>query len=358
MPDNKSHYFHAEAHALTGKLMLPFEEQIKEQAFVKLEGESEKLLLEGDSEEVRRKAQRNYRSQHAKEYRLEGIISYSAAHTQASGHKSKKHPGGFVTLATSVVENLNVLNVVTADRVVAQISTTHFPNQYSPEVTFLGTHFENLRIARHKTLPELKIDFVGNAPKPKEDAVGKEIDKYYPTRRTSFMESVETQYKRLRDRLEGFISKLEPEHREHLKAKDSWLAKHYHGFSEFNYERLQSDATLAARKDAEAKAPLNNGDKWEGVTCSLIEHVEIEDIRIPVKGPDPQVTPPPILIPSPAHCFGHVIHVPDFGTIFLAELKVNHNSFHLTMIRLELGCLADGSASFATCNVNGKGGGG
>ncbi len=91
------------------------------------------------------------------------------------------------------------------------------------------------------------------------------------------------------------------------------------------------------------------------MTCSLVEHVEIEDIVIPVKGEDPKDPPPPIVYHPPAHCFGHVIHVPDFGTIFLAELKVNHNSFHLTMIRLELGCIADGSASIATCNVNGGG---
>jgi hypothetical protein len=86
----------------------------------------------------------------------------------------------------------------------------------------------------------------------------------------------------------------------------------------------------------------------------LVEQVVIEDIKIDKKDGDR------IVIPPPARCLGHVIHVPDFGTIFLAELKVNHNSFHLTMIRLELGCIADGSASIVSCNVNGgtgKGGG-
>ena len=110
-----SHYFHAEAHALVGKLKLPFEEQIKKQAFVKLEGHLADLT---DDE----RAQRNYISQHAKDFRLEGIISYAAAHTQVSGHRSDKNDGASVTLATSVVENLNILNVVTADRVVAQTS--------------------------------------------------------------------------------------------------------------------------------------------------------------------------------------------------------------------------------------------
>src|SRR5215469_4991733 len=107
-----SHYFHAEAHALSGKLKLPFREEIKKQAFVKVEGN----LADLPEDE---RARRSYFSQHARNFRLEGIISYAAAHTQVSGHDSDKHKGAAVTLATSVVEGLNVLNVITADRVVA-----------------------------------------------------------------------------------------------------------------------------------------------------------------------------------------------------------------------------------------------
>ena len=335
----RPHYFHAEADALTGKLNLPFEEQIKKQAYVKLEGDSQKLLLEGDELKAvkEKKPQDNYLSQHAKNYRLEGIISYTAAHTQVSGHRSKKNPDAFVTLATSSVENLNVLNVVTADKVVAQISTTHFPDDYSPQVTFLGTHFENLRIARHQTEPILNLGFAGDRPKGK--------DAYYPTRGTPLMASVEKQYQRLRDSFGRIKPQLDPEYLRRLEDKESWLSKQYHGFSDFNYKDLQNSARDAA--DRSAKAANGNGGKWDGVTCSLVEHVEIEDIEIERKAGNP------IVIPPPARCIGHVIHVPDFGTIFLAELKVNHNSFHLTMIRLELGCIADGSTSLVTCSVNG-----
>ena len=349
--NDRSHYFHAEAHALTGKLNLPFEEQIKKQAFVKLEGDSRKLLLEAKGDETgeapetrklrRRMAQENYLSQRTKSFRLENVISYSAAHTQVSGHRSVKHKDAFVTLSTSVVENLNVLNVVTADRVVGQISTTHFPDDYSPHVTFLGTHFENLRIAQHKVDPVLNLGFAGERPKGPKG--------YYPTRGTPLMTSVERQYQRLRGGLDEFKSHMEPEHVERLGAGDSWLSKQYHGLSGFDYGALQSCAQEAA--EISAKAPNGNGGKWDGVTCSLVEHVEIEDIKIPERNGDTFVIPPP------ARCLGrgHVIHVRDFGTIFLAELTVNHNSFHLTMIRFELGCIADGSASLASCSVNGKG---
>jgi hypothetical protein len=360
-----SHYFHAEAHALSGKLILPFEEQIKKQALVKLEGDSKQLLLEakgdqtGEGEDTRKlrekRAQENYLSQHSKNYRLESIISYSAAHTQVSGHRSKKHPDRFVTLATSVVENLNVLNVVTADRVVAQISTTHIPGQYSPEVTFLGTHFEGLRIARHKAEPALNLAFAGERP------VGEAA--YYPTEATKkekgLMASAEKLYEKLRTdyataRARMVEAKLEEDLRR-LEADDSWFAKQYHRFSNFNYEELGKAASAAAAIDNDPKTRAINGDKWEGVTCSLVDHIEIENIEIPVNEPE---NADPIVIRPPAHSFGHVIHVPDFGTIFLAELKVNHNSFNLTMIRLELGCIADGTALVATCHVNGKGGGG
>ena len=189
MANNRtSHFFHAEAHALAGNLSLPFEQNIKKQAFVKLEG---KLADLSDEE----RAQRNYFSQHGKNFRLEGIISYASAHTQVSGHRSNKHEGASVTLATSVVEDLNVLNVVTADRVVAQISTTHFPDEYSPEVTFLGTHFENLRIARHKAEPYLNLGLVGERPKGNGD------DALYVRGQTSLMAGARRQYERLKEKL-------------------------------------------------------------------------------------------------------------------------------------------------------------
>jgi hypothetical protein len=315
----KPHYFHAEAHALAGQLVLPFKEEIKKQAFVKLEGQ-----LEGLSDEER--AQRNYFSQHAKNFRLESIISYAAAHTQVSGHVSKKHPGASVTLATSEVIDLNVLNVVTADRVVAQISTTHYPGVRAPEVTFLGTHFENLRIARHRTEPYLRLDLVGEKP---ADATAMHV-----SQGTNFMKAVEGQYKSLKSGLQSLSEEVRK--KIGLTNSDSALSKKYHGL-DLNYAEIKAQADAANKP----------GGAWDGITCSLVENVEIKDIS--VKGADGK----PVQIPPPAKSFGHVIHIPDFGTIYLAELRVNHNSFNLTMIRLALGCIADGNVGAGTAVVNG-----
>jgi len=324
MTDVNSHYFHAEAHALAGKLDLPFKEQIKKQAFVKLEG----TLADLSDEE---RAQRNYFSQHAENFRLEGIISYAAAHTQVSGHESKKHEGASVTLSTSVVEDLNVLNIVTADRVVAQISTTHLPGVQTPAVTFLGTHFENLRIARHRTEPYLNFDLVGQKL---SGATAMHVDQG-----TGFMKSLDAQYKRLRAGLDGLLG--DDRKKARFTSADGSLTKKYHGL-DLNYSDISAQATAANA----------SGKSWDGITCSLVENVEIKDIS--VKDGDGKS----IQIPPPARSCGHVIHIPDFGTIFLAELTVNHNSYNLTMIRLELGCIADGSVSMVSCNVNGRGGSG
>ena len=331
-----SHYFHAEAHALEGKLRLPFEDEIKKQAYVKLEGKLANLATKG-------RAKRNCFSQTAAAFRLEGILSYAGAHTQVSGQDSEKRAGASVTLATSVVEELNVLNVVTADRVVAQIATTHFPGEYTPEVTFLGTHFENLRIACHQAEPYLKIDFLGAR------AAGRDAMPVDPG--TDFMQAVEAQYKSVKARIEALPE--DDRRKMGLAGTDEWLAKKYHGFH-LNYTEIEKQAHAAKKKDdqgrnSKKKDRNSRESEWGGITCSLVENVEIKGIdRTAADGKS-------VRVPPPAKTFGHVIHIPDFGNVFLAELTVKHNSCQLTMIRLDMGCLASGILGLASANVNGRG---
>lgn len=142
-----THRYHAEATALEGQIDLPFSQPIERQAFAKITGERSAYL-----------------SQHSDPFRVEGIVSYGAAHTQVSGHEEDKHGNPFITLSTSVVEDLNILNVVTADRVVAQISTEHPRDGSIPTVTFLGSQFVNLRIAGHPVEVVLDWDILRDYP--------------------------------------------------------------------------------------------------------------------------------------------------------------------------------------------------
>lgn len=144
------HSYNADASVLCADLEQPLKEEIRPQAFVKLPRDGQ------------------YQFSQAAPFRFEGVLSHQGGYTQVAGHPSSKHDG-FSTLATSVLEGLNVLDVVTADRVVAQISTVHpaYGTGQVPSVTFLGTRFENLRIGGQKVEIEPFLDILG--PKPADD---------------------------------------------------------------------------------------------------------------------------------------------------------------------------------------------
>lgn len=168
--EERYHIYFAEASALEGELKLPFVQRLSTPTFVKLNEKG------------------GYLSQHTDTFRLGGVISFRSAYTQVAGNRDEKPGHGWNTLSTSVIEGLNVLDVVTADRVVAQMSTDHPLVGYVPTVTFLGTRFENLRISGHP----VKLDFEPNivGPKPANDAP-------YTTD-PGFLDRVRQQYERIR----------------------------------------------------------------------------------------------------------------------------------------------------------------
>lgn len=277
----KTHYFHAEAGVLHARLRRPLEQEVKPQAFVKLP------------------YQGGYLSERAENYRLEGIISFKSAYTHVGGHKSLKDGHGWTTLATSAIDGLNVFDIVTADRVVGQISTEHPLEGHVPTVTFLGTRFENLKIAGHKIDPQLNLNV---CPKPDKDLL--------------YLED------------EGFLGRASDHHRRVSKG----------GFPESVHSKYQVNipnrAELRRQWDAYLtdESPEANKPK-AAIDCSLVTDAKAGGWK----------------------SAGHIIEVPEFGRIFLAELTVDCNSFSLAMIRLELGCVGDGSGTAGTLVVNGGG---
>jgi hypothetical protein len=279
----REHIYHAEATVLFGHLHLPLEQEIKPQAFAKL---SEKG---------------GYIAHQPCDYRLESVISYRSAHTQVAGNREAKEGHGWSTLVTSVVEGLNILDVVTADRVVAQVSTEHPLIGYVPHITFLGTRFENLRIAGHEVKLDLDLNIFGD--KPEDDAPY--------TRSDGFVKRVTAQHINLRKRHEGHQNPL---------------------------------AGLLERYNRVPESFENSSGTEEKVECSLVNQAEGE---------------------YPGRSFGHVIHVPDFGTIHLATLHLRHCDYkpgtripqqthvHLNMIEAKMGSVANGTATVATTRTNG-----
>lgn len=168
MPDTskREHIFNAEAKLLEGNLRLPLVQHIHPQAHAQLESGG------------------GYKAIHSRDFRLEGVVSFASAYTQVTGSPGTKPNQGWSTLSTTVIEKLNILEVVTADRVVGQIITEHPLSGYVPTISFLGTRFENLRIAGYPVELEFDLGFFGD--KPEEDApytkssavVGRVSDQY------------------------------------------------------------------------------------------------------------------------------------------------------------------------------------
>jgi hypothetical protein len=257
------HYYHAQASVLSGILERPVQQPIAPQASVSIPDKG------------------GYYSERATGFRVEGVLSFGSGYTHVAGHMSRKPGHGWVTLATSVVENLNVMEVLTADRVVSQISTEHPLEGHVPTVTFIGSRFENLRIAGVQIEPVMDLNLC-------EGTAGKS---------GVFLINDAAFLKRVGEHYAQFASKNSP----------TWARERYH----WNPGLVKSRGH---------------------VECSIVSGLK-EKFPGAVK---------------------NVIDVPHFGRIVLGELLVDQLSFHLTMVRVEMGCIGHGSASMAIAMSNGR----
>jgi hypothetical protein len=297
-PEKRTHDYHAQADVLVGELRLPLKQPIKSQANAKLSENG------------------GYIAQHELDYRLESVMSFRAAHTHVAGNPGVKKGHGWTTLASSVVEGLNILNVITADLVVGQVSLDYPEVGYVPTITFLGTRFENLKIAGHPVHVHLNLDILGPRPKvPAPDA--------------------ETAY--TRDR--SFLDRARGQYGEALTHPILVKDAPPRLFKDGSEDVLQKDLSGRYSNSPPARS---DGNDTESVRCSLVSGIKGE-------------------FPGKRH--GHLIEIPDFGTMILGELCIENSVFdgatpkktlvQLTMIELRMGCIADGDTSVSSTIANG-----
>jgi len=272
---NRVHYYHADASGLGGYFESPIAQIIAPQAPMSLSPAG------------------GYGSARSENFRIEGLLSYRSASTQVSGHLSKKEGKGWMTLVTSVVEGLNVLDVITADRLSVQISTEHPLEGDYPKVTFLGTSFENFKVAGSPVdvSVDLNICDQGNGDGyPSQSCVSSE----------RFLARVAEQYARMND------AKNLPKWVEDRTVPD-WIKERY------RWDKKQAG-------------------KSGSVLSSVVKETKGE---------------------FPGRPFGNVLEVPEFGRVFLGELLVDCSSYQVTMLRLEMGCLGQGQLAGAVAQSNG-----
>ncbi len=269
------HLYHAGAHALGGHIERPFNQHIPVQAPLSLPpvGGHASSRVEG--------------------FDFNSAISFKAAYTHVSGSQSKKN-GAWNTVASAVIEGLNILNVFQVGRLVSQISTEHPAEGYIPKVTFVGSQFEDVRIGGFPVEIVLDLDICewsGNGEYPDEACV----------RDKKFIDRVKAQRHGMH----------------HPKSIPSWCKDKK--VPHWVKDRYTWDNSATHAKDS--------------VQCSLVKEIRGE---------------------FPGRPFGHAFEVPEFGKVFLGELLVDATTFRLIMFRIELGCGNSGSTSGGGTDIEGR----
>jgi|SRR5579859_1422119 len=120
-------HFHANAHAFSAHFTRPFEHQIDSLAAAALPVTGGHGCARVDN------------------FQFQQFISIKAAYTHVSGGYQEDDDSNN-TLVTSTMEGLNMMDVLTADRVVCRLYTKHFKDAPEGNVTMHGSKFENLQI--------------------------------------------------------------------------------------------------------------------------------------------------------------------------------------------------------------------
>jgi hypothetical protein len=311
------HIYHAEAYILKGKLEHPIEQPIQEYGRVVLENTRRESLI----------------TQTVGETNIEGLISFKRGHTRVVGaHVQQKKDiykddhAGWVTLATSALEGYNVVDTVTVDRVVAQLSTEHpMTNGHVPRVNFIGTRFENLRVGGYPVEVELDLAICG--PKPENNL-------HYLQDR-DFLDRVHRQ-------LDGIADSDDlPESME----------------QGYGAEIAYIDELKKRSKEDAVKVVPVNGNGHPKLRFSLVKKIK------------------PIPLPG-VRTFGNHIFIPNFGTVALAEVEIGikhehhdfghrkvvppgtepsgSNYFTLEMMKIRLGCSTSGNTETGGATANGN----
>jgi hypothetical protein len=125
---DRTFLYHAHATGVTGRITLPFDEVIPVQA-------PAAIPVTG-----------GYSSTRVENFRYREILSFRSATSVVSGDFSARKQS-YETLMSAAIEGLNILDVVTADLIVARLTSMHPKDGGEPSIIPVGSYFENLRIA-------------------------------------------------------------------------------------------------------------------------------------------------------------------------------------------------------------------
>jgi hypothetical protein len=265
-------YYHADGAAVGGFLTLPVERSVSSRA-------SASLAQAGGED-----------SKSTQTVAGHGVFTVGKATVRVHGRHEPEN-GLWRSVVTTTVEKLNIQEIITADRIVAQLSVLHWCDGRPDRISISGTQYLNLRMGNVLVEPTLTTETF---------QISRDV-----------VEPNEPDF----ESLPTFDSL-------YRVAEDQFsLAREKTGWPDWLKRRLAS------------KDPATTLKERGNVLCTIVQ-------QVPVK--------------SPLVSYGHVVRVPDFGNVFLGELLVSPKQTHLTMLRTELGSLAAGNLSFASARSNGS----
>jgi hypothetical protein len=148
----RTFHYHASAHALSGQFWRPFQRVIEVQAPTTLPS----IGGVGNSR--------------VDNFRLDNLVSCKAGYTHVLGSEMEvKDAQGRARIAhttqvTSTVEGLNILDVITADRIVGRLTSVHDAEDKDAggeaRIIMIGSRFENFRVAGCEAYVHLHRDLL------------------------------------------------------------------------------------------------------------------------------------------------------------------------------------------------------
>jgi len=217
-------------------------------------------------------------------------VSFESAHAMVAGSYSDRD-NTYDSLGMCVIEGLNIMGVVTAQRIVARISASHPADGSEPSITPHGSSIQGLRIGGRKPVLDLAIDTFG---------------------KFDTMKSVRDAYRSDKDGFRKEFDSLSL-----VNRKDEVPKRVQSYFSNF--------------EQASEEIPERDGI----ISCSLLRGID--------------------KLGSEHAFFGHTIHVKGFGVIRLAEFKIMQKERRLVMLQVDLGSTPQGVMAAGTAAGNGSG---
>ncbi len=236
--------FHGHGHALSGEFRHPLWSIIPAQASASLSTIGGIAVAHGEN------------------FHFQDFVCFKSAHTHISGKRRRDEAGEtFVTHASTVVKGLNILGVVTADRIVSRLTSIHKPKECEGHIIAEDSRFEGLKINGEDVKVILRHELL-------------------------------------------------------VKCKTF------------------GDLTKGIAGDRKSGKMVALDEECKVAICSLVEKIETK-----LQGVDAK---------------RHLIEVPNFGKIFLAEVLAYPGTRTLTMLRLELGSPHVADLTVAETGGNGQ----